>query len=150
MIEFEREWLGRSVAFQVRVSDIISFWPIDSLPEDTPDVVRNIWTAALEYYDSGPRYRLTREQAARRAYISPRTFDRARKKYPDLLPWPIRRGDRPPWEANPDLFSNQRIDQERTMIEVRQTGRVVALVSRTHIKRLLQLSMLGSLIEGDA
>ncbi|HYW86797.1 MAG TPA: hypothetical protein VFB50_03455 [Chloroflexota bacterium] len=30
MIEFEREWHGSGVPFQVRTSDIVSFWPLDA------------------------------------------------------------------------------------------------------------------------
>jgi hypothetical protein len=81
---------------------------LDMFPEIREIVVR-IWEAALAHYATGTRKVLTREALSDRLREdgtngphSLSTIDRALHKYHELLPWPIKRGMRPPWETPPE------------------------------------------------
>lgn len=79
-------------------------------PDLIPDIVVRIWKAVGRHYDTGTRLmptremivRLLAEDADKPASLS--TVDRARRDFPDLLPWPIKRGQQPPWLTRPDML----------------------------------------------
>jgi hypothetical protein len=87
-------------------------------PEVPPDIVERIWQAAdWHYKQPGVPKRLTRETLSRRLYedksngpYSPSTIDRVRKKYPNLVPWPIERGQKRPWLTQPSQPSGETVD----------------------------------------
>ena len=92
-----------------------SFEQADMFPDLIPDIVVRIWRAHQRHYRTQTRKPPTREQL--RSYLeadpgkpaSKSTINRARNDYPKLLtPWPIRRGQRPPWLSDPTVLDGLR------------------------------------------
>lgn len=84
-------------------------------PDRIPVIVQRIW-AAHKFHFSSPRWRKTRltmlvlcghlaEADGHPEWeglpSSPSTVERARREYPEYLPWPMHRYMRPPWEDQP-------------------------------------------------
>jgi hypothetical protein len=79
------------------------------IPASVPPIVARIWQAADVYYADPRRFfePPTYAQLSKVLYDlypdkagSTATIFRAHSKFPTLLPWPIRRGMRPPWEQS--------------------------------------------------
>jgi len=73
-------------------------------PEVIPDAVARIWKAVLDWYRLNRFGAPTVQQIVDRMLLNdpalPASVEYIRQrrlKHPDLLPWPIRRGQRPPW-----------------------------------------------------
>jgi len=73
-------------------------------PEVIPDSVARIWKAVLDWYRLNHFGTPTVQQIVDRMLLNdpalPSSVEYIRQrriKHPDLLPWPIRRGQRPPW-----------------------------------------------------
>jgi hypothetical protein len=88
-----------------------SFEQPDMFPDLLPDIVVRIWRAHLRHYRTGTHKVPSREELVRYLEADPgkpasaATIDRARRQYPRLLPWPIRRGQQPPWLIDPSLLA---------------------------------------------
>jgi hypothetical protein len=95
---------------------------------DIPLIVRRIWVEALAYYDTKTAVPLTQRHISkgllRRNPELPgslSTVERAFRTYDDdLLPWPILRGMRPPWESMsvPESTSALSTDSEPVRLQI--------------------------------
>lgn len=84
---------------------------LETLPEGERLIIIRVWECADRYYkNSSTVYDMDREELRLRLRRYPdgptslSSVDRAHHRHPDLLPWPIKRGMRPPWaEIEPEL-----------------------------------------------
>ena len=86
----------------------------EMFPDVIPDIVMRVWKAVLGWYATGTHNEPTVQQIVNRMVdpsvgdptlpASVETIRRARKTFPDLLPWPIKRGQLPPWRTKPELL----------------------------------------------
>lgn len=83
-------------------SDNTSYTQPSLFPDHLPAVVLNYWDAIAKYHRTQTRREPTLDEIAKRMDIGVSTLYRARKKHPDLMPWPVARGQRPPWEPTPE------------------------------------------------
>jgi hypothetical protein len=81
-------------------------------PDLLPEIVVRIWQAARRHYATGTHRTMTRIQLVKQLEADPgkpastSTVDRARHDYPKFLPWPIKRGQLPPWETQPEILAD--------------------------------------------
>lgn len=122
---------------------------VDMFPDLLPEIVVRIWKAHDRHYATGTRTPPTRAQIER--YLkddetygpsSLSEIDRARKRYPKLLPWPILRGQRRPWEAKPDLLDD--------LVDYHSGGDLRLVGDEPPLRRALLRGVNGEVIEAMA
>jgi hypothetical protein len=80
---------------------------LEALPPLKRVIIERVWECALSHYRTTNRLLTLADLKSlfNRKYTNndgPKTitsYSRARAKYPMLVPWPIRKGQRPPWEG---------------------------------------------------
>lgn len=87
-----------------------------------PPIVERVWQAADRFYETGTLRDATWTDIVRLLKeddpslpASQSTVDRAHRRFPNLLPWPIKRGMRRPWLSEPEVVEDQ---LERMLVEV--------------------------------
>ena len=78
-------------------------------PDDLPPIVQRIWDVVLHKHYAGATHQTPTRQAIANLLLehyrdqacSLASVNRAFHTYPHLLPWPIRRGQLPPWIEEP-------------------------------------------------
>jgi hypothetical protein len=98
---------------------------LDRLPEGERAIILRTWDCADHHYR---HTKLPFDQAQLGALLerypdkpkSLASFDRAHRKYPLLLPWPIKRGDKPPWIEDTPIDDQQVMLTRRDQIDVGQ------------------------------
>jgi hypothetical protein len=87
-------------------------YQIDSFPDRLPGIIVRYWLAHERWYAAGKLEPPTREQfegflrnVDPAKAFSRSSVDRARKRYPRLMPWPVTRGMPLPWIAHPEVLA---------------------------------------------
>ena len=97
---------------------------IDLFPAEIPEYAIRYWQAAERWYKSTNRTP-TRDEFVKKfdpPIPGTRTFDRWKHDHPDLMPWPPKRGQRPPWEPRANGLSVAKPDEIRPLRRVRVAG----------------------------